>query len=104
MIKQNCINTIHALRLPSKLESTGMLTKSMAGAHKNLKEYGNPISDARPIVVLSTPTSVNHIVSVEPVSSNGIPQEMPSISIESIRGLKYTNKLDSLLLMHHLLK
>ena len=73
-----CIIIIQTLLIPTLLEKKFKIFISSKGAHKNLRAYGIPTKANRPIVVLFTPRSANHVPKVAEVNNNGNPEKKPT--------------------------
>jgi hypothetical protein len=57
----------------------------MSGAHKNFSVYGRPTSVKMPMVLRSSPMTVNQAWSVPAVRANGKPEAKPKGNIMPMR-------------------
>jgi len=78
------VRSIQPLRLPSH----GREKRSMTGDQKNFNVYGTPTREKRPIVRMSTPSTVSHACNVPLVKAKGSPEANP-------KGNMTANRLDA---------
>ena len=79
----SCENIIQLFLLPN-LFRIGIENLSIAGAHKNFREYVKTIQEKNPIILKFIPTSLNHAERVEKIRMYGRPDANPNELITSI--------------------